>query len=449
MTIPVAPKIKPRERDAVLQSLQAGLVPKIGLHLIQVGRKLEVSAMLKDLERIENGGAAFRIVVGRFGAGKSFFLTLTRNLALQKKMVVLSADITMDRRIQASGGQARALYTELVRNMATRAKPEGGALRSVCEGWITGVQQAVKSAGGTDTQVAEKIQADLRNLTDLVGGYTLAQVLGKYYEGYLAGNDTLQTAALRWLRGEYTTKTEAKNDLGVREIVDDENFYAMLKLLAAFVRKAGYAGLHVCLDEMVVLSHRLPSSRARQTNYEALLTILNDCFQGGAEGIGFLFAGTDEFLEDRRRGLFSYEALRSRLADNQFAGQGAVDLAGPVVRLPNLTAEDLFVLLSNIANLQAGGDASKRLVPDEAIEAVLHRANETLGAEFFKTPRDVVRAFVGLLNLLEQNPKADWKTLVGTNFIKKPTAPMSAEEAVAAGEVATEDTAEGLATFKL
>lgn len=442
-------KIKPRERDAVLQSLQAGLVPKIGLHLIQVGRKQEVSAMLKDLERIESGGAAFRIIVGRFGAGKSFFLTLTRNLALQKRLVVASADITMDRRLQASGGQARSLYSELVRNLATKAKPEGGALRSVCEGWIANVQHAVKSAGGTDEQVAQKIRADLRDLNDLVGGYAFAEVLAKYYEGFAAGNDALQTAALRWLRGEYSTKTEARQDLGVREIVDDENYYAILKLLAAFVRKAGYAGLYVCLDEMVVLSHRLPSSRARQTNYETLLTILNDCFQGGAEGIGFLLAGTDEFLEDRRRGLFSYEALHSRLADNQFATGGVTDLAGPVIRLPSLTAEDMFVLLSNIVNVHASGDPARRLVGDDTIEAVLYRANEVLGAEFFKTPRDVVRSFVGLINLLEQNPGTDWRTLMKTDFIRKPAAPLSAEEAVAAGEVAAETDGDDLAAFKL
>lgn len=446
---PTPTKIKPRERDAVLQSLQAGLVPKIGLHLIQVGRKQEVSAMLRDIERIENGGAAFRFVIGRFGSGKSFFLTLTRNLALQKKLVVLSADITMERRLQATGGQTRALYSELLRNLATRARPEGGALRNLCEGWISNIHHEIKTSGGSEDAVAQRIRGDLRDLTDLVGGHAFSEVLGKYYEGYTSGNDALQTAALRWLRGEYSTKTDARQDLGVRDIVDDENVYAMLKLLAAFVRKAGYAGLFVCLDEMVVLSHRLPSSRARQTNYEALLTMLNDCYQGGAEGIGFLLAGTDEFLEDKRRGLFSYEALRSRLADNQFSSDGAQDLSGPVIRLPNLTAEDLFILLVNIANVHAFGDPAKRAVPDEAVEAVLHRANETLGADFFKTPRDVVRAFVGLLNVLDQSPGKDWKAVVGSDFIKKPAGPLSVEEAVAAGNVAADDGDDGLATFKL
>jgi P-loop Domain of unknown function (DUF2791) len=355
----------------------------------------------------------------------------------------------MERRLQATGGQARGLYSELMRNLATRARPEGGALRSLCEGWISHIHHEVKSTGGGEAEVSARIRADLRDLTDHVGGYAFAEVLGKYYEGYTAGNDALQNAALRWLRGEYSTKTEARQDLGVRDIVEDENVYAMLKLVAAFVRKAGYGGLFVSLDEMVVLSHRLPSSRARQANYEALLTILNDCFQGGAQGIGFLLAGTDEFLEDRRRGVFSYEALHSRLADNQFAGNGVLDLAGPVIRLPNLTAEDLYVLLANIANVHAFGDSTKRIVSDEALEAVLHRANETLGAEFFKTPRDIIRAFVGLLNVLDQNPGMQWQSLISSDFIQKPAAPMSVEEAVAGGDVPTDENEAGLTSFKL
>lgn len=443
------PKIKSRERDAVLQSLQAGLVPKIGLHLIQVGRKLEVSALLQDIERINDGGAAFRFVIGRFGSGKSFFLTLSRNLALQKRLVVLSADISMDRRLQATGGQARGLYSELMRNLATRARPEGGGLRSLCEGWISNLHHEVISNGGSEDEVARRIRSDLSELTDFVGGYAFSQVLGKYYEGHVSGNDALQNSALRWLRGEYSTKTEARQDLGVRDIVEDENFYAMLKLIAAFVRKAGYGGLLISLDEMVVLSHRLPSSRSRHSNYEALLTILNDCLQGGAQGIGFLLAGTDEFLEDKRRGLFSYEALRSRLADNQFAVNGIHDLAGPVIRLPNLTSEDLYVLLMNINQVHAFGDSSKRLLPDEAIESVLRRANETLGAEYFKTPRDIVRAFVGLLNVLEQNPDKQWEEFVGKDFIRKPTTPMSVEEAVASGEIQADEDDTDLARFKL
>lgn len=441
--------IKRREREAVLQSLQAGLVPRIGLHLIQVGRKDEVSAMLNDLERIEQGGAAFRIVIGRFGSGKSFFLNLVRTLGLQKRMVVVQADMAMERRIHASGGQARALFSELMKNLATKSKPDGGALRNLCEGWISGVQSQVKIAGGNDDEVKRRIFEGLRDLQDFVGGFEFAEVLSKYYEGHIAGNDALQASALRWLRGEYTTKTDARADLGVRRIIDDENFYDSLKLVAAFCVKAGYTGLLVNLDEMVVLSHRLPSSRARQTNYEAILTILNDCLQGTVGNLGFLLAGTDEFLEDKRRGLYSYEALSSRLMENKFAGQGIRDFSGPVLRLQNLSPEDLFVLLRNIRHVHAFGDETKHIVPDETLVAVLKKANEVLGADYFKTPRDIVRSFVGLLNVLEQNPGRDWRSLLGDVFIAKPEMPASAEEEVARGVAPPHNGEDDLETFKL
>lgn len=442
-------EIKRRERDAIIQSLQAGLVPRLGLHLIQVGRKLEVEAILMDLDRIEQGGAAFRIVIGRFGSGKSFFLNLIRNLALQKRLIVIQADMSMERRLQASGGEARALYSELVKNLATKSKPEGGALRNLCEGWISGVQYQVKQAGGSDDDVKKRISEDLKGLLDYVGGFEFVAVLTKYYEGYLTSNEVLQASALRWLRGEYTTKTEARQDLGVRRIIDDDNFYDSLKLLAAFCLKAGYAGVLVNIDEMVVLSHRLPSARARQTNYESLLTILNDCLQGSVRGLGFIMAGTDECLEDKRRGLYSYEALRSRLMENRFAGDGVVDFSGPIVRLQNLTPEDLVVLLQNIRNVYACGDTSKYIVPDDALIAVLKKANETLGADYYKTPRDVVRSFVGLLNVLEQNPNKKWQDFLDQGVIKLFEKPQSVEEEIARGAPPTPDSDEELASFKL
>lgn len=449
MNPPVA--IKRRERDAVLQSLQAGLVPKQGLHLIQVGRKSEVSALLQDLDRVCDDGASFRIVVGRFGSGKSFFLNLVRNLAFQKKLVVAQADFSMERRLYASGGEARGLYSELMRNMATKAQPDGGALPSVLSTWVSRVQHAVMSTGGTAVDVDRRIGEDLRDLQNHVGGFEFAEVVRAFYRGYVEKNDALQAAALRWLRGEYTTITEARTDLGVRRIVDDDSFYDGLKLMAAFVRKAGFGGLLVNLDEMVVLSHRLPSSRARQANYEALLTLLNDSFQGNSRGLGFIFAGTDECLEDKRRGLFSYEALRSRLSENTLARQqGLVDLSGPVVRLQPLTPEDLFVLLKNIAFVHASGDAAKVVVPEDGIVATLRQANERLGADYFRTPRDVVRSFIGLLNLLDQNPGKTWQDVLGADVFQKPTTPMSAEEEVANGAAPPPDEADDdLTAFKL
>lgn len=443
-------KIKRRERDSVLQSLQAGLVPRQGLHLIQVGRKAETEALLQDIARIRDGGASFRLVVGRFGSGKSFFLNLVRHVALQQNLVVVQADFTMERRLQATGGEARALYSEMMRNMATRAKPDGGALASVCTKWISGLQQEIMESGGDSAMVEARIASDLRDLQDFVGGFEFAEVLRAYYRGTVNDSEAERAAALRWLRGEYPTKTEARQDLGVRRIVDDDSFYDSLKLMAAFCKRAGFDGMLVLFDELVVLSHRLPSSRSRIANFEAVLTILNDSVQGSAQGIGFVFAGTDESLEDRRRGLFSYEALRSRLSENQLASGDLVDLSGPVIRLQALSPEDLFVLLRNIAMVHASGEESERIVPDDGIAALLHKANETLGADFFRTPRDVVRSFVGLLNLLDQNPGKTWQDILGIDgFLTKPTAPQSVEEELAINPNGVPADDDDLADFKL
>lgn len=405
--------IKPREREAILQSLRAGVVPRIGLQHIQVGRKDEVAAILKDLDTVSQGGASIRFIVGRFGAGKSFFLNLSRIVALEKRFVVIQADITPDRRLHATGGQARNLYCELMHNMASRTKPDGGALAGIVEKWVSGLDYDLRSKGGSDADILKAIPEKLAVLQDMVGGYDFATVVRKYFEGFLTHNDEQMGSAIRWLRAEYSTRTEARQDLGVRSIIDDQGIYDYLKLLAAFVRMARYAGLLVNLDEMGVLSHRLNNSQARNANYEMVLRILNDCLQGSVAGLGFVFAGTDAFMDDKRRGLASYEALATRLAANSFADQGLKDYSGPVIRLTNLTIEDMYVLLHNIRNVFACGDESKHLVPDEGIVAFLECCAKTLGAEFFRTPRDSVKGFVGFLSVLEQNPSTDWRAVLG------------------------------------
>ena len=422
-TVPNASPIKPRERDAIMQSLRAGVVPRLGLRHLQVGRRDEVAAVIEDLARIEAGGASVRFIIGRYGAGKSFFLNLVRMVALERKFVVAQADVTTERRLQGSGGQARSLYCELMQNLATRAKPEGGAMAGVVERWVSDVDHEVKEGGGTDADLTLEIDRRLKPLQDLVSGYDFAAVIGKYLQGFQTQNEPLMASALRWLRAEYRTKTEARQDLGVRSIIDDAQFYDYLKLFAAFCRLSGFAGLLVNIDEMVVLSQRLNSSQARNANYEAILRIVNDCLQGNVSGIGFLFGGTDTFLEDRRRGLASYEALATRLADNRFAKPGLKDLSGPVIRLENLSPEDLYVLLHNLRHVFALGDSSKYLVNDEGLRAFMDQSSRQLGADFFMTPRDSVKAFVGLLSVLDQNPGTTWRSMLADTKIEKTADP--------------------------
>ena len=357
-------RIRPRERDAIIQALRAGVVPKVGLRHIQVGRTGEIQELIRDIERIEDGGATIRFVIGEYGSGKTFFINLVRLIALEKGMVCLSADITPDRRLHATGGQARSLYAELTRNASTRTKPDGGAMASIVERFV---MQAVNSAETNGQEPGEVIREKLTYLQELTGGYDFAAVIARYWEGFDTGDDDLKTAALRWLRAEYSTRTDARAALGVRTIVDDSSVYDYLKLMALFVCQAGYQGLVVSLDELVNL-YKLTSSRARQSNYEQILRILNDVLQGTARNLGFIFGGTPEFLLDTRRGLYSYEALQTRLAENTFARDGLIDLSGPVIRLANLTPEDMFILLSNIRRVMQSDDD---VLPDDALTAFM------------------------------------------------------------------------------
>ncbi|MEI6000226.1 ATP-binding protein [Paraburkholderia bengalensis] len=409
--------IRPRDRDAVLQSLRAGVVPRIGQHLIQVGRARELEAMLTDVERVADGGSGFRIVVGEYGAGKTFFLNLVRAIALEKKLVTVHGDLNPDRRLHASGGQARSLYAELVKNMATRTKPEGGALSGVVEKFIGQAKTEAKATGRASDDL---IRAQLSQLTEMVNGYDFADVIAAYCRGFEEGNEKLKSDAVRWLRGEFATRTDARQALGVRTIVDDANMYDQLKLLGRFVRLAGYSGLMVCLDEMVNL-YKLANVQARNANYEQLLRILNDSLQGTAEGLGFVLGGTPEFLLDTRRGLYSYAALQSRLAENAFATDGLVDYSGPVIRLAALTPEDFYVLLDKLRLVYAFGDANKALVPEEAIPAFMAHCATRLGDAYFRTPRTTITAFINFLAVLEQNPSADWRALIGSMEIERDT----------------------------
>lgn len=438
----MAVRILEREKSAILNALGAGVVPRIGLHHIQVGRKQEISSLLEDLKRIEDGAAAVRFIVGRFGAGKSFFLNVIQTVAMERKFLVARADITTDCRLQATGGQAQALFTQMMKNLSTRSKPEGGALANVIERWVGDVAHEVAAKGGTNIDVEKELDARCSSLQDLVGGFDFLSVLKHYYRAHLAGNDVAQAAALRWLRAEYSTKTEARHELGVRSIIDDDSYYDYLKLLARFAKIAGYAGLLVCLDELVVLSHRLQNRTARNNNYEAVLRIVNDCLQGGAEHIGFIFAATDECMFDKRRGLHSYEALASRLASNRFASGDMIDLSGPVLTLANLTREDCYVLLHNVRRVHSGGDPAKYAISDEGIEAYQHSCEQRLGAAYYQTPRDTIKDFIGLLNVIRQNPGADWKTVIGQ--IK--TGPATTVDPSVAAAVSDDD---DLATFKL
>ena len=401
--------IRAKDRDAILQSLRAGVVPRAGQHLIQVGRTKEIETLVGDIDRIADGGSSFRLIIGEYGAGKTFFLNLIRSVAMEKKLVVTSADLNPDRRLHSSSGQARSLYAELMRNLSTRTRADGNALGGIVEKFIS-TANAEASASGQSTESV--IRQKLHYLTELVNGYDFADVIAAYWRGFNEHNEQLKADAIRWLRGEFSTKSDARQALGVCSIIDDAAVYDQLKLLARFVRLAGYSGLLVNLDELVNL-YKLSNLQARSSNYEQLLRILNDSLQGTAVGLGFVLGGTPEFLLDTRRGLYSYPALQSRLSQNTFAQGNLVDFSGPVIMLSSLTPEDFYVLLHKIRHVYASGDESKYLLPEDGISGFMEHCSKRIGNTYFRTPRTTITSFIDLLAILEQNAEVNWSELLG------------------------------------
>lgn len=400
--------LRPRERDALIQSLRAGVTPLLGARHIQVGRDAEIAALEKNLDHIADGGSAFRLVIGEYGSGKTFFMNLVRGEALDRQLLVAHADLNPSRRLHATGGEARSLYAELMKNLATRTKPEGGALPTLVEKFITTALAEARKAGSRPEDI---IHERLGNLSELVMGYDFATVIAAYWRAYERGDDVLKDNAIRWLRGEFTAKSDARRALGVREIIGDAALYDQLKLMAKFCRLAGYKGLVICLDELVNL-YKLANAQARNGNYEQILRILNDLERGTAEGLGCVLGGTPEFLMDTRRGLFSYPALQSRLADNPFARDDLVDLSGPVLKLGTLGRDQFMALLHKLESVFNAGNLDPVPFPEQAFDAFMRHCEQRIGEATFRTPRTTTTAFIGLLAVLEQNKTTDWRDLL-------------------------------------
>ena len=401
--------IKTKEREIIIQSLRSGVVPRLGLQHIQVGRNDELKSFISNIATIANGGTSFRLVIGEYGSGKTFFLSLVRSIALQQGLVTMNADLSPTKRLHGTDGQARLLLSELIASLSTRTKQDGNALQNILEKFIS---MARTEAEQHQRNVISVIHEQLSELNEYPGGYAFAQAVKKYWEAYEKGNNILKDCALRWLKAEYTTKTDSLRDVGVREFIDDSSLFNTLKLYSILIQKAGYKGLLICMDEMVNL-YKISNSVSRKANYEEILNILNNTLQGTLTNIGFIMSGTPEFLTDGNRGIYSYEALKSRLAENSFSKKiGLVDYNSTVLRLSNLTKEELYLLLKNLRNVFAGGDESKYLVPDEALLAYLNHCANKIGDSYFRTPRNTIKGFLDLLSMLEQYPDLQWSDMI-------------------------------------
>ena len=408
--------IRNKEREIIIQSLRSGVVPKMGLHHIQVGRSEEIKSFVRDIQNVSEGGSSFRFVIGEYGSGKTFFLSLIRSIALEKGLVTMHADLSPFKRLHGSQGQARHLLSELISSLSTRTRQDGNALENILERFISVVKEEVSLTQKSFSYVVATL---LKDMSDIPGGYNFIKVINAYCEAYEEDDDFLKSKALKWLRAEYTTKKDSYVDLGVREFISDKSLLNTIKLYCLLVRKAGYNGLMVCMDELVNL-YKITNTVSRNANYEEILRMLNDTLQGSFSSLGFIMGGTPEFLTDHRRGLYSYEALRSRLTENSFASQlGLMDYNTTVLRLASLTKEELYVLLQNLRHVFAYGDTKKYLVPDPALNAFLVHCSKKIGDSYFRTPRTTIKSFLDMLSLLEQYPQYKWSDILESVNIEK------------------------------
>ena len=411
-------RIPRRIAQTVLNSLKGGVVPRIGLPYITVGRRKEIEALLHDVDIISEGGASFRFIVGKYGSGKSFLLQIIRNYVMDRGFAVVDADLSPERRLQGTHGQGLATYRELISNLSVKTKPEGGALSMILDKWINSVQTETAERTGLnpdstefEQKVVQQIYAVIRSMQELVHGFDFARLLSIYYKAFITDDDDMKGKVLKWFRGEYSTKTEARQDLGVNVIISDDDWYEYLKLFAYFFRQAGYSGLLILVDELVNI-YKIPNAITRQYNYEKILMMYNDALQGKARYIGTIMCGTPQCVEDTRRGIYSYEALRSRLQEGKFSKQGDEDLLAPVIKLQPLTNEEMLVLSEKLAGLHSSlyGYETKLTANDLADFIKIEYGR--IGADTNITPREIIRDFIELLDILYQNPDRDVKSLL-------------------------------------
>ena len=412
-------KIPKRILNTLLSSLSAGVVPRLGAPYIAIGRHEEIATLLESLSAVGEGGGAVRFLIGRYGSGKSFLIQLIRGYALDRGFLCADADLSPERRLAGGNGGGLATYRELMKNLASKASPDGGALPIVLSRHYSSLCASLAAEGimpedeAFSREMKKKIYSVLEAFEGNVGGFDFSRVLAEYYSACISDDADKKSACLRWLRGEYSTKTEAKNALGfpVSTIISDDNWYDYIKLFAVFAARLGYNGLIVYIDECVNL-YKISNRISRESNYEKILAIFNDTLQGRAENLGIIFGGTPQFLEDTRRGLFSYEALRSRLADGRFAEFGYTNISAPVIRLRRLSDNEFLALIARLTKLEAQRANADELVTGDEMVQFLKVTLARAGASELATPREIIRDYLTLLSIMRNDSSVSFSALI-------------------------------------
>lgn len=421
-------RINPKEADNIIKALEAGVVPRRGIQHLLVGRHKEVEEVILILDNIKQGESDIRFWVGDFGSGKSFMMRTIESLAVQKNFAVSTIDLTPTRRFYASDGKAQSLYNEIVDNIIIQTSQDGNAIKTIIEEWINSIITSVSERDkipASQLLVKENkgiIEKEILNITSSfksVGlSYELGQAISKYYEGLMEDNQVLKLKALRWIRGDISTKTESKNELGIKRIINDDNWYEAIKNLAELFSDIGYSGFVINFDEAVNL-YKLPMSQTRERNYEKILNIFNECKSNTARGLFVNFGATRKTIFDERRGMSSYGALKGRLGNESSLDSKLINTNKTVLPLKPLTTEEIYTLLENLKNIY---NIHYRLDIDMTMENIKLYMEEQLnrpGALEFLTPRAVIKDFLEILDMIRQNPDVETETIIYEKFGKE------------------------------
>ena len=328
---------------------------------------------------------------------------------MAKGMIVADADLSPNRSLIGSSNRKKGLatYRELMCNLSIKTSPTGSALGKILDLWLNmiwidvakNIGQGGIQGNALEEMVTNKIYETILDMQEMVHGYDFANILVMYWKASRVNDAEIKAKTLRWLRGEYNTKTEAKQDLGVSNIINDDDWYEYIKLFSNFFVKIGYKGFIVIIDELINI-YKCKSPVARNNNYEKILAMYNDTMQGKARYLGIIMGGTPQSIEDVNRGVFSYEALKSRLESGKYGTNKMINLMTPIIRIMPLTKEEIIVLLEKLAEIHADlYDYELKITIEDIIDFI----EEAIQGEKNVTPRSIIRDFIEVLNLFYQN----------------------------------------------
>lgn len=395
-------RIPKRKAIVLLNALQGGVVPRVGLGYISVGREQEINALLRDIEVIENGGSTFRLISGNYGTGKTFLIQTIKEYLLDKGFVTCDCDLSPERCFIGTNGKNKGLATfqKLVSNISIKTCPEGGALQYILDDFISKIVMDEENNTSAASNINSKesarksFQKFLIPFRTKVHGIEFTNILLRYYDAYQSNDFDEINRCLKWLKGEYRLRSEVKNDFGSSIMITDDDWFDFLDLYVTLFKIIGFKGLFIMFDEVINL-FRIINPSYRLKNYEKVLNMYNDTLQGKVKNVGIILAGTPESIYDSTKGLFSYEALKSRL---YFANplQTKINPLSPIITLSPLTQSDLVVLLERLSVIHSEVTGYNNEI---SLEEILSFLQYVYGhSEVVATTRSIIRDFLNLLN---------------------------------------------------